>query len=238
MIIKKMVVEDFMSFYGRNVLSLERGLNFVVGSNGSGKTNLVRAFCFAVARHTVGPYLVPLNQLINRKRRDETPSPSCRVEVEIEDGGRNWHAQSSLSLVGERVIQSSALDLGLDETAISGKLKRIVIDSEIAMYKLGESMMNWSASARSDYIIRRQLDLNLKAGIKMAILDGALAYLESYCRHKILKLMTELPMEQVTIMVNMLPDNAEDYPCTIHQIEHDSGDGSSRIADRVRGRIK
>ena len=230
MILEKIVVENFMSFYGRHVLSLERGLNFVVGPGGSGKTALVMAFRFVFAGRNAWPYSAPLNRLINRKHREEVANPSCRVEVEIEHEGRKWHAVSSLSLDGDKAMQSSEMDLGLDESLVSRKLKNVIVNP-IILHKMDVDYLSMcSASTRMNYAIRKQLDLNLKADIKMVIIDGTWGWLNPQSRTGLLRFIDDLPMEQVIIMVKSFPDYIENYPHAIHQIEHDHETNSSRIA--------
>ena len=229
MLLKCIRLTNFMSFYDKQILQLQRGLNLVVGPGMSGKTNLARAFCFAVTGHT--DPITPLNQLINRRHRKETPTPSCRVEVEINHAGKKWLAQNSLSSVGERIMQSSAVDADMDEINISKKLRHIIIDPERYLDKLEKKYKNCSVATRWTRVISQQFNLNFDAGIKMAILDGVFEFLDDDHREEILNLIGELPLEQVTILTKWLPDNLETHPCTIHHIEYDFSSDSSRIVE-------
>lgn len=211
-----------MGFYGKHTLQLEPGVNFVVGPGMSGKTTLVMALRFAIAGRTACPFCAPLNCLINRKHREESSNPSCRVEVEIQSGESKWHATGSVSLVGERVLQSSELYLGLDETAISARLNRMIIDDETGLRRAMAYLDKCSTGTRIEHMIRRWLDQNLEEGITMAIIDGPWERLDLIHRNELMEVVTKLlPMEQVTIMVKSFPGDIEDWQCTIHQIEYD-----------------
>ena len=227
--IERITLENFLSFYGKQSIQFRGGLNFVVGPGGCGKTNLARAFGFAVTGHTDPP--TPLNQLINRRHRKETPTPSCRVEVEINHAGKKWLAQHSLSLVGERIMPSSAVDPNMDEINFSKKIRQVIIDPERYLDKLEKKYKNCSVSTRWTRVISQQLNLNFDAGVKMVILDGVFEFLDNDHREKILNLIGELPLEQVTILMKWLPDNLEIHPCTIHHIKYDFSSDASRIVE-------
>jgi chromosome segregation ATPase len=61
MMIRKIVLTDFVSFYGRQTLRFDKGMNYIIGLGGSGKTNMARALQFAL----LGYSDLPKKNLIN-----------------------------------------------------------------------------------------------------------------------------------------------------------------------------
>jgi len=80
--IEKVVVENFLTYYGRNELKLSRGVNLILGEAGAGKTSLWKAIFFAVSGRGVGRF-DSLASLINNRHKEETDQPECQVEVEF-----------------------------------------------------------------------------------------------------------------------------------------------------------
>ena len=48
MIIKKLVIKNFRSYYGEKVFEFRKGLNLILGANGDGKTTFYDALDFVL----------------------------------------------------------------------------------------------------------------------------------------------------------------------------------------------
>jgi len=213
MILKKIRLNNFMSFYGNHALQLGKGLNFIVGPGGSGKTNLARAFKFAVLGHINSSRIYR----INRKHREDSKNPGCLVEVEVEDQGKKYLAHSSLSVVGQKLKQSSKIDLRIDETITSVDFKRLYIDVESY------------APQRSADVIIKHLRSNSEGGPRMVILDGGITNLVGEPR-ELLDRIEGISMEQVIIMEKYLPKDLVVHQLKIHNIKFNWEKYSSEFA--------
>jgi len=220
MIIKKIGLNNFTSFYGKHVLQLQKGVNVVVGPCGSGKTNLTRAFRFAV----FGYVDIPRKRLINFKHMQEclekkSRNPSCEVKVEVQLKDRESLFQSRFSLIGEKEIrQVSTVDSDVDNLITSESFKHIYLNPLNLEF---EEHRDDSMANRITFAVIKHLNLNVEAGIKMAILDGILECLTVDYKEKLLSFIDELAIEQVTIMSSWFPRDLEDHPFRIHNIELD-----------------
>lgn len=231
MIIQKIVVDNFMSYYGRTELLLPKGLNFIAGPAGSGKTNLWKAFCLAITGHSPDRFTA-LNRMINNHHRQESANPTARVEIQFNHEGRKWSAARSLSITGETIVQSFKADLAIDELEIpSPSYHCIYIDPEM-MDQLSQEHKDWPVGRRWAHSIMRDLKRNSENGIKTAIIDGAFEYLNADYREKVLTFADESPMEQLIVMVKTLLGNIQNHPHTTHHIEYDPKNLSSRIVER------
>jgi len=213
MILKKIRLNNFMSFYGNHVLQLDKGLNFIVGPGGSGKTNLARAFKFAVLGHINSSRIYR----INRNHREESKNPGCLVEVEVEDQGKKYLAHSSLSLVRQKLKQSSKIDLRIDETITSGDFRRLYINVE-----------SYAPPHSSDATIKH-LRSNSEGGPRMAILDGGITNLAGEPR-ELLDRIEGISMEQVIVMEKYLPKDLVVHQSRIHNIKFNWEKYSSEFA--------
>lgn len=88
MIIKKIEIDNFRSYYKTNVFEIENGLNLIIGSNGDGKTTFYEAlewlFLTDCTRRTDEKY-------ISKKRSDElleNESDDVRVSMTYEHNGK------------------------------------------------------------------------------------------------------------------------------------------------------
>lgn len=229
MMIKKIVLSNSASFYGKHVLRLEEGLNFVVGPGGSGKTNLARAFMFAV----LGYSDVPKKDLINYKHcrecSEKYENPFCLVEVEMRQEDRDYLIQGGLSLnEGKELIQSLKIDSDLDRIVTSETWKLIHLNERLVF----EEDRNYSHTTRTTPSVIKHLSRNIKSCIKMAILDGILDSLAVGYREKLLSAINELGLEQLTIMVkylDQLPKDLEDRSVKMHYIDFDRENSSSKF---------
>lgn len=233
MIIKRMVVDNFTSFYGKHRIQLDRGLNVILGPAGSGKTNLARAFAFAVLGHTdifLGYRGIPRSRLINSRHGRKSKAPLCHVKVEVEHEGKEYVGQNTLSLDEGKMKQSLIVDSVIDEIITSRTFKHVYLDP-IILEEYEERHKNLSHGVRMTQQIIKHLNLNLKAGIRMAILDGPDMHLALDHRGKLLKLILELPMEQVILMRSLFTRELETHPSKIHHVKFDWENDSSKFIE-------
>jgi len=87
MMLKKISLTNFASFYGEHTFQFEAGINFIEGPGASGKTNLAGALGFAVfgrwERHFTR-YRCPRAALVNHVHREESENPFCEVNTDLE----------------------------------------------------------------------------------------------------------------------------------------------------------
>jgi len=228
MIIERILVDNFMSFYGKSELVCGEGLNFVIGPSGSGKSNLWKACVFAIIGRSSGRF-DPLSGLINNKHREETSTPSCRAEVEFTHEGKRLSAACSLKVDAGEVVQSHRVSLDIDNFAIPA-WTCLYVDAEMMDQLYQEHKEDWSTGKRWAHLIMKNLQRNAE-NVKSAIIDGAFEYLNPDYPEKILTFADELPMEQLIVMVKTLPGNLQNHPHTIHQIEYDPQNLTSRIVE-------
>lgn len=89
--IKKLVLDNFRSFYGRHDIPFERGINSVLGPNGAGKTTLIKALEYGLFGITEN---VTEREIINDRHKDKCLkkrlTPSASVWVELRHGEKRY----------------------------------------------------------------------------------------------------------------------------------------------------
>jgi AAA15 family ATPase/GTPase len=226
MFVRKLILYNFVSFCGKHVLWLHKGLNFVVGPSGSGKSNVVRAIRFAVLGHAD----FPRNRLVNSEyRRDclkKGENPFCQVEVKMKHKNRGYVARSRLSLIGDNKIKQNATVDSVVDNMFAHKIFSHVFLNPM---NLDEGKGNNSAATRIAQSALKHLSLNVKADINMAILDSIFEYFPRAYANEFLSNIRVLAMEQYIILGNWIPQNQE-YPFKIIPIEFDRETFSSKLA--------
>lgn len=117
--IKRMVLDNFRSFYGHHDIPFERGINTVLGPNGAGKTTLIKALEYCLFGVTEN---VTEREIINDRYKNECPkkkvTPSASVWVKLQHGEREYiihrefsspesgHIPENLTVNGETVENS------------------------------------------------------------------------------------------------------------------------------------
>jgi len=200
------------------------------GPGGSGKTNLARAFMFAVLGYSDTPKKNLINYKHCRECSEKSENPFCLVEVEMRHEDRDYHAQRNLCLIGEKeLIESTKIDLDFDKIITSKAWKHIYLNP----LSLELENTNESTAARITRSVIKYLSLNVKSGVKMAILDDILRCLDEDHREKLLSLISELALEQLIITVrylDQLPRDLEDRSVKMHYIDFDGENFSSKFA--------
>lgn len=117
--IKRLVLDNFRSFYGHHDIPFEKGINTVLGPNGAGKTTLIKALEYGLFGVTEN---VTEREIINDRYKNEClrkkVTPSASVWVELQHGEKEYivhrefsspesgHIPESLTLNGETVESS------------------------------------------------------------------------------------------------------------------------------------
>jgi|GEM_PF-4297506 len=210
-IVKKILLENITSFYGKHALHLQDGINFIIGPGGSGKTNVARALEFAF----LGYASVPRKKLFNfrhtRENLEKSQKPFCQVEVEIQHENRNYIIRSGLSMIGEKEITESLTIPPEIDSVITDKTFQHVYLSPLTLDSTEEDGTHSTATRITRSVINH-LMLNLKAGIKMAILDGILEQLSHKYSEQLLGVISQIALEQTIIITSPqpMPYNLED----------------------------
>lgn len=84
MIVKKLVINNFRSYYGKKEFSFSKGLNLILGANGDGKTTFFDAIQWVFNTNSATTDSVPLKNLASAKMFSElAPGSTGRVSVRI-----------------------------------------------------------------------------------------------------------------------------------------------------------
>lgn len=90
MIIKKLIIQNFRSYYGEKVFEFQKGLNLILGANGDGKTTFYDALDFVLSDTSDRENNIPLASCVSAKMFHEL-QPGCtgkvRVSIEMQDKG-------------------------------------------------------------------------------------------------------------------------------------------------------
>lgn len=89
--IRRLVLDNFRSFYGHHDIPFERGINSVLGPNGAGKTTLIKALEYGLFGVTEN---VTEREIVNDRYKDECSkkkeTASASVLVEIQHGEKEY----------------------------------------------------------------------------------------------------------------------------------------------------
>jgi len=89
--IRRLVLDNFRSFYGHHDIPFERGINSILGPNGAGKTTLIKALEYCLFGITEN---VTEREIINDRHKDECfkkrVAPSASVWVELQHGEKTY----------------------------------------------------------------------------------------------------------------------------------------------------
>jgi energy-coupling factor transporter ATP-binding protein EcfA2 len=190
-----------MNFYGEHQFQFKGGFNLVLGSGGSGKTNLANAFKFAVLGQTEFPH----DDLINLQHRQECLEKRrrafCRVEAAVQHRGRGYLVKSELSLTGEGEIrQSTSVPLELDKIMTPKNFNLIYLESNLEK-SVSEEKSKSPVSERTKDKAAKLLGMNVKLGIKMGIIDGVPGLLTGKNTEDFLNFVRTVGLDQTIFMV-------------------------------------
>lgn len=85
MIIKKLIIRNFRSYYGEKVFEFKKGLNLILGANGDGKSTFYDALDFVLTDNSVEKSTISLGSQVSKKMfRELLPGEVGKVSVCIE----------------------------------------------------------------------------------------------------------------------------------------------------------
>eukprot|EP00466_Bigelowiella_natans_P003477 jgi/Bigna1/87694/estExt_fgenesh1_pg.C_230067 len=85
LMIKKMVLENFKSYYGKRVIGpFHKCFSSIVGPNGSGKSNVIDSLLFVFGKRASKIRLKKISELIHRSSKHKD-LPECRVSVHFHE---------------------------------------------------------------------------------------------------------------------------------------------------------
>jgi hypothetical protein len=203
MMVRKIVVENFLNFKGKHEFEFQEGLNYVFGAGMAGKSNLVNGVQFAVLGLTDSystSSLVNFEHKRECKDRDETYF--CKVEVIIEHQDRSYCVRRSLSMNGKGERNHYA-NVPSEIAAIitAENFKYIHIDELASAISLRVKVNPNSSSAdRMKTAIIACLKTNIRLGLRMVVLDGIMACFHNVAARDFMHEISRMGMDQVIIM--------------------------------------
>lgn len=211
MIIREIRLNNFMSYYGKHVIRLRKGLNFILGSCGSGRTNLARAFSFAILGFTDVSKSILINLMHVSETLHEDGNPFCEVEVDFLDGTQIYTCKGRLELAqdGSTYVQSGHTPVRVAEifTLENSKLTYLnalsmeIPEDEDASFK-----------TRIEHALLSHLKKNIEAGVRIAFLDRVFDHFTPAEEEILLNYLAKSGMEQLVFLeTKNLPPEYERY---------------------------
>jgi hypothetical protein len=205
MIIRKIVLENFLNFKGKHEFKFQEGLNYVFGADMTGKSNLVNSVQFAVLgltdRYSTSS-LINFEHKQECKGKDET---YCNVEVIIEHQDRSYSVRRSLSMNGKGERNHYAnVPSEIAEIITAENFKYFHIDAPnlpIGDYHFPiEEYPNFSTADRLKTAIIGFLKTNIRLGLRAAFLDGIMACFPKVDARDFMHEICRMGLDQVIIM--------------------------------------
>lgn len=92
MLIKRLVIKNFRSYYGEKVFEFQRGLNLILGANGDGKTTFYDALEFVLTDKDHESTSISLSSCVSAKMLAKlSPGATEQVKVVLEMVGNGHH---------------------------------------------------------------------------------------------------------------------------------------------------
>jgi hypothetical protein len=214
-IIKRICFNNFGDFYGKHVLQLDRGINFVVGRCGTGRIYIFKALKFVFLADPNFPRDSLFNFWYRKECEKDHVLPFCEVEVEIE------HKETSYALKGrleytdpETIKQTMSFNKNFD-WIFRNELETILLSYDLPSRKEFE---NEPIETQMILAVRKQLRKNIDCGFKMAVIDQILTHLTAAKEKEMIGSLLELEMDQIIILNNYFPDHLNEYPLSVTKI--------------------
>jgi len=214
MIIEEIRLNNFMSYYGKHVLQLEKGINYITGHCGSGRTNLAKALLFAV----LGSREFKREDIVNvfhmKECREAGKEVSCEAEATLKIDAKTYVCRNKLSInEKDQIEQHASLPLAVDRFISPGNYELIYIDGLSLSEQADRKRKPRSAPLCAGIwkALLERLASNMEADIKMAILDQTFTHFTSEYRRKAHEYLAEFPMEQLIIIQSEAPELESGY---------------------------
>ena len=188
-------VRDFTSYRGIHSFLFFRGFNIILGSGGSGKTNLVRSLEFALFGRTRGQ---SDRSLINDSHRGDCERRGvilrCEVSAVFRGDGKDLTVKRRLldGHDGLKQVVVSDSDL-LGRFSVGGFERMVFKEQDI------EPLGGLSTSESTLIIVLNALARNIDDGIGMVFLDGVFGRLANEAKVELLARLKELGLEQIIV---------------------------------------
>ncbi|XP_063784968.1 structural maintenance of chromosomes protein 1B isoform X2 [Pseudophryne corroboree] len=174
-VLSHLILEDFKSWRGRQIIGAFRRFNCVIGPNGSGKSNLMDAFSFVMGEKTTNLRVKSLRELIHGANIGRPVSSTASVHLVYceEDGeettfsriivGGSSEYRLNNSLVGRSAYVAELEKIGIIVKArnclvFQGEVESIAMKKPKERTHLFEQISN-SAELAEEYAVKRKLML-------------------------------------------------------------------------------
>ena len=120
--IKTMICRGFKSFRNKTVIQFDKGFTAIVGANGSGKSNIIDAFCFVLGELSAKTLRANnTKDLISNGGDGYAPAKSAYVEIIFDNSERTIPSNSDLLSISREVDGSGQSDYRLNGKRSSRK---------------------------------------------------------------------------------------------------------------------
>ncbi len=211
-------IRDFTSYRGVYSFLFCRNINFVHGSGGSGKTNLIRALEFALFERTRGRSDRSLINILHRgdcERRGATPG--CEVSAVFRCEGRELTIKRRLLDCREGLKQIMVIDSDVvDMVSPEGFERMVIMERDI------EPLGGLSLGESTPIIVLNSLARNIDDGIGIALLDGVLGRLANEAKVELLARLNNFGLEQIIVFESSVFEKRllEKYESNIVELQY------------------
>jgi hypothetical protein len=214
LIIQKIILNNFTSYYGKHVLRLKEGVNYICGSCGSGRTNLARAFQFAVLGYCDLPKTSLFNHFHKEDMKIKNNTAFCEVKLKLLHHDKIYVCKSSMRLnIEGRIRQNTTISSGIDEIITSREIGFIYLDLLNIRYR--EEDANESGSKKLWNAVLEYLAENMRLDIRLAILDQVMYHFDYLTTERMQNCISRLPFDQVIVIDNGSRESQDQNPHNI-----------------------
>jgi hypothetical protein len=222
LIIHEIILNNFLSYYGKHVLKLKAGVNYIIGSCGSRRTNLVRAFQFAVLGYCDIPKRTLFNYFHIEDMREKNKTAFCEVETKLLHQDRVYVCKSSMHLdIEGRIKQKTTISEEIDKIINSKDFEFIYLNSLKMKYR--EEDTNESGSIRIWNAVLEYLAENMRLYIRLAILDQVMDHFDHATTERMQNCISRLPFEQIIVIDNGARERPNQNPHNIVMVQDQKG---------------
>src|SRR3989344_5829922 len=109
--IKKLVIHGFKSFANRTEIPFDKGINVIIGANGSGKSNISDALCFVLGRLSIKSMrAAKAANLLFQGTHEKKPAHEAYVELIFDNSDKTFKINSN-ELIIKRIVRSNGLGI-------------------------------------------------------------------------------------------------------------------------------
>lgn len=109
--IKKLVIHGFKSFANRTEIPFDKGINVIIGANGSGKSNISDALCFVLGRLSIKSMrAAKAANLMFQGSHEKKPAQEAYVELVFDNSDKAFSIDSSEVII-KRIVRRNGLGI-------------------------------------------------------------------------------------------------------------------------------